>query len=35
MEVIMNQIERRDNDMAYISDDAVFAQQAECRKILQ
>ena len=31
----MNQIERRDNDMAYISDDAVFAQQAECRKILQ
>ena len=28
----MNHIERRDNDMAYISDDAVFAQQAECRK---
>ena len=31
----MTQIERRDKGLAYISDDEVFAQQAECRKILQ
>ncbi len=31
----MDNIERRDKEMAYISDGAVMAQQAECRKILQ
>ncbi|MBQ9065346.1 MAG: sugar O-acetyltransferase [Blautia sp.] len=31
----MNNIERRDSQMVYISDDAVFAEQKECRKILQ
>ena len=31
----MNQIERRENGLAYISDEKVFDQQAECRKILQ
>ena len=31
----MTQIERRDKGLAYISDDEVFAQQAECRRILQ
>ena len=31
----MNQIERRDKGMAYVCDDEAFAQQAECRKILQ
>ena len=31
----MNQIERRDKGMAYVCDDESFAQQAECRKILQ
>lgn len=31
----MNNIERRDCGMAYISDEAVMKQQAECRKILQ
>ena len=29
----MNQIERRDEGMAYVCDDEAFAQQAECRKI--
>lgn len=31
----MNNIERRDCGMAYISDEAVMKEQAECRKILQ
>ncbi len=31
----MNHIERRDAELPYISDEAVMAQQAECRKILQ
>ena len=31
----MDHIERRDKDMAYISDSAVMNQQAESRKILQ
>ena len=31
----MNNIERRDAQMAYISDDSVFEQQKICRKILQ
>ena len=31
----MNQIERRDKGLAYVCDDEAFAQQAECRKILQ
>lgn len=31
----MNNIERRDMQMAYISDKAVMEQQAECRKTLQ
>lgn len=31
----MNNIERRDCSMAYISDEAVMKEQAECRKILQ
>ena len=31
----MNQIERRDKGMAYVCDDEAFAQQKECRKILQ
>lgn len=31
----MNNIERRDRQMAYISDDAVFAEQLVCRKLLQ
>ena len=31
----MNQIERRDKGMAYVCDDEAFAQQAECRKLLQ
>ena len=31
----MNHIERRDQELAYISDDAVMAEQAKCRKILQ
>lgn len=31
----MNNIERRDAQMAYISDDAVFEEQKKCRKILQ
>lgn len=31
----MDQIKRRDKEMAYISDSAVMKEQAECRKILQ
>ena len=31
----MNQIEHRDKGMAYVCDDEAFAQQKECRKILQ
>ncbi len=31
----MNNIERRDAQMAYISDDAIFEEQKVCRKILQ
>lgn len=31
----MNHIERRDQELAYISDGAVMAEQAKCRRILQ
>ena len=31
----MNNIERRDKELAYISDDMVMAEQKKCRKILQ
>lgn len=31
----MNQIERRDQGMAYVSDDSVMDEQKVCRKILQ
>ena len=31
----MNNIERRDREMAYISDDAVMEEQKVCRRILQ
>lgn len=31
----MNNIERRDRELAYISDDTIIAEQAKCRKILQ
>lgn len=31
----MNHIERRDKEMAYISDEAVLQEQIACRKILQ
>lgn len=31
----MNNIERRDKEMAYISDDAVMEEQKVCRRILQ
>ena len=31
----MNNIERRDREMAYISDEDVFEEQRKCRKILQ
>lgn len=31
----MNQIERRDAGLAYISDEQVMGEQAKCRKILQ
>ncbi len=31
----MNQIERRDAGLAYISDDSIFEEQSVCRKILQ
>jgi len=32
---VMNQIERRDAEMAYISDDSIFEEQLVCRKLLQ
>ena len=31
----MNHIERRDKELAYISDESVFDEQKKCRKILQ
>ena len=31
----MNQKERRDKGLPYISDDAVFEEQKVCRRILQ
>ena len=31
----MDNIERRDNELAYVSDEAVMREQAKCRKILQ
>ena len=31
----MDNIERRDKEMAYISDDSVMEEQKVCRKILQ
>lgn len=31
----MNNIERRDREMAYVSDEAVFEEQKVCRRILQ
>ena len=31
----MNNIERRDKGLAYISDDVVMAEQIKCRKVLQ
>ena len=31
----MNNIERRNNEMAYISDESIMAEQIVCRKILQ
>lgn len=31
----MNNIERRDKEIAYISDDSVMDEQKKCRKILQ
>ncbi len=31
----MNQIERRDKEILYISDDVVFEEQKRCRKLLQ
>ncbi len=31
----MNNIERRDRELAYVADPAVFEQMAKCRKILQ
>lgn len=34
-EIKMNNIERRDKELAYISDDTIMAEQAKCRKILQ
>ena len=33
--IIVNNIERRDKGLAYISDDTIMAEQAKCRKILQ
>lgn len=33
--IFMNQKERRDASMAYISDDAVMEEQRQCRRILQ
>lgn len=31
----MNNIERRDAQMAYISDETIFKEQLVCRKLLQ
>ena len=31
----MNNLERRDQQILYISDDAVFEEQKKCRNILQ
>ena len=31
----MNNIERRDNQILYISDEAVFEEQKKCRALLQ
>ena len=31
----MNNIERRDKELAYISDKSVFEEQKRCRRILQ
>ena len=31
----MDNIERRDREMAYISDDSVMEEQKKCRRILQ
>ena len=31
----MNHVERRDAQMAYISDESIFEEQAVCRKKLQ
>lgn len=31
----MNNLERRDRQIAYISDDAIFAEQKQCRTLLQ
>ncbi|MBQ9086986.1 MAG: sugar O-acetyltransferase, partial [Clostridia bacterium] len=31
----MNNIERRDKELAYVSDEAVMNEQAKCRRILQ
>ena len=31
----MNNIERRDKELAYISDEMVLGEQAKCRKVLQ
>ena len=31
----LNNIERRDADIAYISDEAIFAEQKVCRRLLQ
>lgn len=33
--VTLNNIERRDKEIAYISDDSVMDEQKKCRKILQ
>ena len=35
MEEKMTNLERRDAQMAYISDDKIFEEQLVCRKILQ
>ena len=31
----MNNIERRDKELAYISDEMILGEQAKCRKVLQ
>ena len=33
--MMMDNITRRNNEMAYISDESIFAEQRICRKILQ